>query len=455
MNNLPVAYKISLAFGVALALATIIAIGCVASLSRLHDTSQHMVATLLNGGASSEVLHDAMTSQALYASTRSYVGVLVVITLLLAVVSTLAISRSLFECLGAFTHRLRDIDASFSDLADGLEAAGGGDLRQRGVRQTDFLQWSRKDEIGKLADVFDHMLTNVKASAKGASAARMSLSQLIDRLRASAEVISKAANQISTANQDLAGRTSAQAGSVEETAAAIEQMAGAVKQSADTLRAIKGFAASNLAMASNGVEISKAAMTTMGGIEASSKGIIDAVAVIDELAFQTNILALNAAVEAARVGGEGRGFAVVAAEVQILARRSSEAAQQIKTLVGGTSEKVEIGNVLVNKNGEQLVAIESNVTMAVSVLAGMSAAADEQSDGVAQVNLAIQQMDSITQQNSRLVDESTSISNAMSEQANALHELVLRFKIDEENRSVNDSEETSQETPALATGTYA
>jgi len=169
---------------------------------------------------------------------------------------------------------------------------------------------------------------------------------------------------------------------------------------------------------------------TMASINASSRKIVDIIAVIDGIAFQTNILALNAAVEAARAGEQGRGFAVVATEVRNLAQRSAAAAKDIKLLIGDSVEKVEAGSTLVEQAGRTMDEIVASITRVTDIMSEITAATAEQSAGIEQVNQAIAQMDQVTQQNAALVEEAAAAAESMQEQAASLTQVVSVFKLD-------------------------
>jgi methyl-accepting chemotaxis protein len=158
---------------------------------------------------------------------------------------------------------------------------------------------------------------------------------------------------------------------------------------------------------------------------------VDIISVIDGIAFQTNILALNAAVEAARAGEQGRGFAVVAGEVRNLAQRSAAAAKEIKTLIGDSVEKVEGGSKLVAQAGQTMEEIVTSIKRVTDIMSEITAASTEQSAGIEQVNLAITQMDEVTQQNAALVEEAAAAAESLEEQAQNLSVAVATFKVDE------------------------
>jgi methyl-accepting chemotaxis protein len=189
----------------------------------------------------------------------------------------------------------------------------------------------------------------------------------------------------------------------------------------------------------------------MTGISESSRKIADIIAVIDGIAFQTNILALNASVEAARAGEQGRGFAVVASEVRNLAQRSAAAAKEIKTLIGDSVEKVEVGARLVDAAGKTMDEIVDAVKGVTALIAEIAAASQEQSSGIEQVNMAVAQMDQAVQQNASLVEEATAATESMKEQAGSLLRSVARFKLGEEARAYADLHEP-QPRPAAPAG---
>jgi methyl-accepting chemotaxis protein len=168
----------------------------------------------------------------------------------------------------------------------------------------------------------------------------------------------------------------------------------------------------------------------MSSINESSRKIVDIISVIDGIAFQTNILALNAAVEAARAGEQGRGFAVVAAEVRNLAQRSAAAAKEIKTLIGDSVDKVEVGTKLVDDAGKTMEEIVNAVKRVTDIMSEISAASAEQSQGIEQVNQAITQMDEVTQQNAALVEEAAAAAESLEEEAQNLTRSISVFKMD-------------------------
>jgi methyl-accepting chemotaxis protein len=260
-------------------------------------------------------------------------------------------------------------------------------------------------------------------------AMRDNLAHLVSQVRSDADSISTASGEIASGNHDLSARTEQQAGSLEETASTMEEMTSTVRQNADNARQANQLAISASQVASQAGGVVGQVVETMGAINASSKKIGDIIAVIDGIAFQTNILALNAAVEAARAGEQGRGFAVVASEVRNLAQRSSQAAKEIKQLIDSSAEQVGAGEKLVALAGETMEKVVSSVQHVTDIVAEISSASAEQSAGIEQINQAIVEMDNMTQQNSALVEQASAAAQAMNEQAAGLAQIVSVFKV--------------------------
>jgi methyl-accepting chemotaxis protein len=254
-----------------------------------------------------------------------------------------------------------------------------------------------------------------------------------------------ASAQIAQGNQDLSGRTEQQASALQETAATMEELGTTVRGNADSAKQANQLAQSASAVAAQGGQVVDKVVTTMQGINESSRKIGDIIGTIDGIAFQTNILALNAAVEAARAGEQGRGFAVVASEVRSLAQRSAEAAKEIKSLIGRSVEQVEQGTTLVDEAGKTMSEIVNSIQRVSDIVAEISAASVEQSTGVSQVGEAVSQMDQATQQNAALVEESAAAAQSMRQQAEQLVRTVAVFRL-----SANAANTTHVSTAAAA-----
>ncbi|RBE12950.1 methyl-accepting chemotaxis protein, partial [Xanthomonas oryzae] len=274
-------------------------------------------------------------------------------------------------------------DGNLQSLSGLLQSIAAGDLTAR--------------MSGDFHGVFAQMRDDANATAT-------QLAEIVNGIKQSAVSIKGAASEIASGNQDLSQRTEQQAASLEETAASMEELTSTVKQNAENARQANQLAIGAASVASQGGEIVGKVVQTMSGIEASSKKIADIISVIDGIAFQTNILALNAAVEAARAGEQGRGFAVVASEVRTLAQRSSGAAKEIKELIDDSVQRVTDGSVLVHSAGTTMGEIVASVQRVTDIMGEISAASQEQSAGIEQVNQTVTQMDETTQQNAALVE---------------------------------------------------
>jgi len=255
------------------------------------------------------------------------------------------------------------------------------------------------------------------------------LSGIVGTVRGNSECVATASAQIAQGNSDLSQRTEEQASALEQTAATMDQLGATVRNNADNARQANQLALGASGVAAKGGDVVGRVVDTMKGINTSSKRIADIIAVIDGIAFQTNILALNAAVEAARAGEQGRGFAVVASEVRSLAQRSAAAAKEIKTLITNSVEQVEQGTVLVDQAGHTMAEIVGAIKRVSDIVAEISSAGVEQAAGVSQVGQAVSQMDQATQQNAALVEESAAAAESLKQQAQALVQAVAVFRL--------------------------
>ena len=258
---------------------------------------------------------------------------------------------------------------------------------------------------------------------------RNSLVEIVSQVRAGTATINTASGEIAAGNLDLSARTEGQAGALEETASSMEELTGTVRQNADNAHQANVLALSASAVAVKGGAVVAQVVETMATINESSKKIVDIIGVIDSIAFQTNILALNAAVEAARAGEQGRGFAVVASEVRNLAQRSAAAAQEIKTLIGNSVERVDIGARLVDQAGSTMQEIVTSVARVTDIMSEIALASQEQIAGIEQVNQAIGEMDEVTQQNAALVEQAGAAATSLNDEAAALARVVSVFNL--------------------------
>ncbi|SOE92562.1 methyl-accepting chemotaxis sensory transducer with Cache sensor [Burkholderia sp. D7] len=255
------------------------------------------------------------------------------------------------------------------------------------------------------------------------------LTQTIGTIKFSADSIATATHQIAAGNQDLSQRTEEQAASLEETASSMEQLTSTVIQNADNASQANQLAAQAAQVAEEGGAVVSRVVETMDGINASSDKIANIVGIIEGIAFQTNILALNAAVEAARAGEQGRGFAVVASEVRSLAQRSSAASKEIKELIHDSVERVRVGAGHVQEAGTKMAEITREIRRVTDIMGEITAASQEQSKGIGQVNLAVTQMDQVTQQNAALVEQAAAVASSLESQANDLKDAVSMFRL--------------------------
>ena len=289
------------------------------------------------------------------------------------------------------------------------QTVAAGDLSSR-------IDADGKDEIGSLLRALAHM--------------NDTLNSIVGQVRTSTDDIASATGQVASGNMDLSSRTEQQASALEQTASSMEELTSTVKQNSDNARQANTLAVSAADVARQGGAVVSEVVTTMAQINDSAGKIADIIGVIDGIAFQTNILALNAAVEAARAGEQGRGFAVVASEVRNLAQRSAGAAKEIKTLINDSVEKVEAGNKLVARAGTTMTEVVASIQRVTDIMAEITAASHEQEVGIEQINKAINEMDSVTQQNAALVEEAAAATGALEQQASQLAEVVSVFKLD-------------------------
>ncbi|WP_317201279.1 methyl-accepting chemotaxis protein [Janthinobacterium sp.] len=297
-------------------------------------------------------------------------------------------------------------------IRDALEdiSSGEGDMTKR-------LNAHGSDELAQIANAFNHFVDKI--------------SHVLLDIRSTSDAVKVSSAEIAAGNADLSARTESQASSLEETSSSMEELTSTVRQNADNAKQANQLALSASSVASKGGAVVSQVVATMGSIKESSNRIADIIGVIDGIAFQTNILALNAAVEAARAGEQGRGFAVVASEVRNLAQRSAAAAKEIKSLIVDSGEKVDAGGKLVDEAGHTMGEIVQSIQRVADIMSDITAATQEQSAGIEEVNTAITHMDEMTQQNSALVEESAAAAESLKDMAVRLTQAVGGFKLAE------------------------
>ncbi|MDJ0820681.1 MAG: methyl-accepting chemotaxis protein [Paracoccaceae bacterium] len=323
------------------------------------------------------------------------------------------------------------------------------DLLAEKLRESSELEAARQEEHRAQADVVAHLSRGLRTLSEGVLtetitadfpdqylALRSDYNTAVEALRdalgsvqGTAESIGHGATEISSASDDLSRRTENQAATLEQTAAALDQLLSIVSKAATSAREVETSVQSASTMAAQNGAVMQSAVDAMSEIEKSSGQIGEIITVIDDIAFQTNLLALNAGVEAARAGASGKGFAVVASEVRALAQRSSDAAQQIKQLVGNSTNQVKDGVGLVERAGQALNEVVREVDHISELMSGIANGASEQAEGLKEINVGVTNLDRVTQQNAAMVEQSTAAAHMLTQSVNDLTQQMSRFSI--------------------------
>ena len=334
--------------------------------------------------------------EAVASGTTALVGLTAVAVLVAAVLSYF-ITTSITVPLGRAVAVARNVAAG--DLTGTVEAGG-------------------RDETGQLLTALNDM--------------NGSLLRIIHKTRQGVDAIATASSQIAAGNLDLSARTEQQATALEQTASSMEELMATVKRNADSALEASRMASQASVIATQGHDAVSGVVATMGDIRTVAVQIADIIAIMDGIAFQTNILALNAAVEAARAGEQGRGFAVVAGEVRGLAQRSASAAKDVKSLIESSLARVEAGTVQVTGAGRTMAEIVTSVQHVTTIVNDIAEASREQAAGIDQMHRAVADIDQVTQQNAALVEEAAAAAGALDEQAAALADTVGHFRLKDE-----------------------
>lgn len=306
--------------------------------------------------------------------------------------------------------------------------------------------WIRRNIVLRINQIVDYMseisqgnlLENKDVTVKGNNEIdqlitgiqymRTELSLIVNAIRGTSHHIYTGVQELSAGNTDLSCRTEEQASALEETASSMEQLTATVRNNTESAREVSHLISQTSNIASKGGDVTNRMVKTMTDIADSSQKIGEITAVINSIAFQTNILSLNAAVEAARAGEQGRGFSVVATEVRELAQRSAEAAKEIKELIDASISRVRHGNDLVEQVSISMGEILTSVKHVEDSMTEILSASEEQTRGITQVSLAVTEMDKATQQNATMVEQSSAVASLLTEEAGNLEQIVEQFK---------------------------
>ncbi len=369
-----------------------------------------------------------VTTDLVSGQTQKNINIIQKVMLTMALVAVCAVITGLLVAWLLTRQMTRQIKHNLT-LA---ERIAGGDL-------TAVIEPQSQDELGRLTVAMGVMNNKLR--------------EMITQIKQSVIHVANASSDISAGNIDLSSRTEQQSAAVVETAASMEELTSTVRRNADNAREASQLAGVAAEYARSGGKIVWDVVSTMDTITESSNKITDIISVINSISFQTNILALNAAVEAARAGEQGRGFAVVAGEVRNLAQRSSQAAKEIEILIKESVQRVHLGSEMANQAGTTMEQIVSSVTNVSGIMNEISDASDEQSRGIDQIGKAVTELDSTTQQNAALVQESSAASLSLEQQAEQLAQLVSVFRLGNEPQNKKSKTVTRPVRPTLRPST--
>ncbi|NIC06795.1 methyl-accepting chemotaxis protein [Billgrantia bachuensis] len=327
----------------------------------------------------------------------------------IALIGPMLMSRAIRQITG----RIREI------------TEGDGDLTAR-------IESRRKDELGELAEQFNAFILRIDKT--------------LQTVRSSTLSVHNASSEITKSSQDLSSRTEQTAANLQETSASMEEITATVSNTSDATQQANQLVQETVGVARRGQEAMTQVESTMDDISRSAAQINEFIGLIDGITFQTNILALNASVEAARAGEHGRGFAVVAQEVRTLASRSSDASRGIRELIDTSVSRTQSGASLVKSTGKTMQEVVASIERITGVIGEISAGAKEQSQGIAQVNIAVSELDNMTQHNASLVEQTSAAADEMREQVERLNELIASFRLSDSN----DTEQTLLPAPTTS-----
>ncbi len=340
---------------------------------------------------------------------------------------------------------VRSIATPLKKTVEMIQALEQGNLEQR-------LNMTSTDEVGIMAQSMDKFADNLRDEVISAfeniaagnftfkatgvirqplAKANAALNEVMAQIQIAGEQIASGSNQISDSSQTLSQGATEQASSLEEISASLNELSSQTTTNAENATQANCLATEVQSSAQNGSHKMAEMVAAMNAINESGQNISKIIKSIDEIAFQTNLLALNAAVEAARAGQHGKGFAVVAEEVRNLAARSAKAASETADLIEASVEKTANGSVIANETATALDGVVNGIGKVTDLVAEIAAASKQQAQGVGQINHGVTQIDQVTQQNTGIAEESASAAEELTGQADQLHQMLMRFTLEQ------------------------